>query len=277
MYCYLNGSIQPLSEAGISLTDIAVLRGYAVVDVLKTHHAQPFLLQEHIERFFNSASAMRLSVPASKEEISSAVQTLLSKNPFLESVVRMVLTGGPVAPDGISCGSGTATLFIITEEFVPLAPSVYTHGVSLITHEYQRQFPHVKTIDYVTAVYLQKEKREAGATEILYTSGGFISEAATSNFFLVRGNTIVTAKDNVLNGITRQVVLRLASEKFQVEERAVRVEELSEADEAFLTATNKYVVPVVKVGNQQIGLGKPGPVSQTLLDMYTAFADKTCP
>jgi D-alanine transaminase/branched-chain amino acid aminotransferase len=108
--------------------------------------------------------------------------------------------------------------------------------------------PQLKTIDYLTAIWLQPLRKEKGADDLLYHQNGFISESPRSNFFLVKADgTIVTPTEGVLPGITRKKVLQVAKKHFNVEERAILLHELKEAKEAFLTSTTKQILPLSQV------------------------------
>jgi branched-subunit amino acid aminotransferase/4-amino-4-deoxychorismate lyase len=129
----------------------------------------------------------------------------------------------------------------------------------------------IKTTNYSEALRLRQKVKQQQANDILYHHNGHILELTRSNFFIVKGQTVITASDHVLKGITRRTVLDLAAPVYTVEERPVAWHELAEADEAFLTGTNKRLVPVTKVDDQQIGNGKPGKVTLHLYELFTEF------
>jgi branched-subunit amino acid aminotransferase/4-amino-4-deoxychorismate lyase len=200
--------------------------------------------------------------------------TLLKKNKVTDAHVRIVLTGGP-AKNGLE--PTKPNLFVLLEPRKDLPAALYTKGASLITFEHQRPFATAKTTNYQQAVVLQQLKKQKGAVEILYTAGGKVLEAATSNVCVVKGGVLYTPKDDVLKGVTLQVVLELAKARgYKVVERVVRVAELWTADEVFITATNKKVVPIVRIDGKVISNGKPGPVSQELNSAYIAHIVREC-
>jgi len=270
-YCYLNGKIIPLNKAGISLNDLGILRGYGVFDFLRTYNGRPFFLKEHLRRLKSSAKILNLKLPGAFKELAALVNELLLKNKFKESTVRIVLTGGRTN-DGITYRK--PTLFILVEKLRKLPPSVYQKGVKLITYEYQREIPKAKMLNYITAASLQNLRRRKKAFEILYTSKGQILEATTSNFFIFKNNTLITPKDKILLGITRDVVIKLAQSKFKVEERDIPLRELSRAAEAFITATSKEIVPVVKIDSKLIGNGKVGQNTKYLMNLFQDYTKK---
>jgi branched-chain amino acid aminotransferase len=148
---------------------------------------------------------------------------------------------------------------------------VYRRGGKLITCQYQRPCPGIKTTNYLLAMTLQAAKRRAGAIEILYTDRGWVLEASTSNFGAFFGDVLVAPKENVLVGITRATVLRLAKPFFRVSERNLKLSELARADEAFIMATNKNVAPIVSIDGKSIGRGRVGERTQKLMALFAEF------
>lgn len=120
------------------------------------------------------------------------------------------------------------------------------------------------------AVLLQKRKREEKAIEILYTYQDLILEASTSNIFIIKDKTLYTPKENILKGITRKLIIDSAKKlKYQVQEKEISIKELLAADEVFLSATNKKVLPIVEVDSHKINGGKVGEITKELLNEYT--------
>ena len=266
-FCYFNGRIVPEKKIGLSVRDLGVLRGYGVFDLLRTYSGKPFLFNEHFARFVKSARVLGLEVPISRAKAAVVVDTLLKRNGYAESTVRFVLTGGPAA-DGIHFNPAAPTFFVLISPFYPLADSLYRKGVALRTHEHLREFPSVKSLNYLTAVRLHNPEKGKQPFEVLYTWQGRILEAPTSNFFIFKGNALVTPRRDVLVGTIRNLVMQLARRAFQVRERDVFVRELSGAREAFLTATNKEIVPVVAVDGRRIGNGRVGERTKRLMGLF---------
>jgi branched-chain amino acid aminotransferase len=266
-YCYLNGKILPIKEAKIPATDIGVLRGYAIFDSIAAVKERIIFFDEHYRRFVNSAKIMRLKIPISKHEIKVAIEKLLRKNKCNLSKIRVVLTGGE-AIGSLDYNRHSANFFILVQEMKLPNPRDYTQGIKLITCEHQREIPRAKSNGYVTAVNVQPLRRQAGATEILYTFKDKILEATTSNIFIIRGNKLITPKEDILIGIVRNKVIGLARKFMKVEERELKVSELKTADEAFITSTFKKVLPVVCIDKAVIGNGKVGLKTKLLMGQY---------
>src|SRR5690606_3366282 len=102
-YVILNGEIIPEDKASIGINDLAILRGYGIFDSFKTVNGQPVWLDDHLERFYNSAAELNLPVKYEHEELKQLLVTLMEKNNIPDSVVRMTLTGG-YSPDGYNPG-----------------------------------------------------------------------------------------------------------------------------------------------------------------------------
>jgi len=273
-YCYINGKITDSKNAGIAINDIGVLRGYGIFDYLRTYDKKPFLLNEHVERFQNSAKLLKLRIPLSKAEIKKIVDKLLKKNGFKEASFRLVLTGGPIVGNGLEYVESNPTFYIIADKFEELPKSYFEKGVKLITLEHQRIFPEIKSTNYITAVKTQEIRKKEKAFEILYTKNGNVLETTTANFFLVKNNKVITPKKNILMGTTRNFVVKFTKEKFGVEEREVKAKEIDTCDEAFITATNKDVLPVIRIDEKIIGNGKVGKVTKELIKMYNQEVKK---
>lgn len=266
---WLNGRIVETASAGAPLDDIGLLRGYAVFEVIRTFGKRPFRLEDHLARLEASAEFMGLAVPEPRERIREAIDELIERNGIdREAQVRIVLTGGR-SPDGLLFDPARPTFYVLVGEFVGFPAEDYERGVRLVTTEHRRTFPRVKSIDYAKAIRLLPEVRARGALEVLYVWGGKVLEGASSNLFLVKDGTVITPREDVLPGVTRAHVLELLeADGVPVEERAVAVEELAGADEAFLTSTTKDVMPVVRIDETTIGGGTPGTSTRRLMELF---------
>lgn len=274
-WCYVNGKIVKSTKPQIKLTDLGLLRGYAVFDFIKVIKGESLFWREHLARFRRSAKLLGLTIKASDADLTKVAKQLLVKNKLSKSdgSLRLIMTGGE-SNNGMM-PNGKSTLAILVEESYNLPEKVFKTGGKLMTVDYCRSFPQAKTTNYLLAVSLQGKKVRSGAVEILYLDQSKILEASTSNFFLVKNKTLITPKADVLPGITRGVVIKLAKQAgYKVEEREVKVSELKTADEAFITATNKDVCPIVKVDNFKIGKGQAGEITRELLVKYREFIAK---
>lgn len=272
-YFYLNGKILPLAKPSIQFNDLGLLRGYGVFDFMRTYNGKIFHWQDHWRRFIRSAKILDLTVPLSAAQTERVIKTVAKKNSCIgqDFSIRLVLTGG-VTADGMHYQK--PNFAVLLEDLYSYDPKLYQRGAKLIVFDYQRLLPDAKNNNYIHAVRLQKELKRQGASEILFVNQGKILECSTANFFLFKGDTLVTSQKNILGGITRKLVLSLARKKFKVEEREVLIDELTQATEAFATGTNKGVLPVVKVGKQTIGSGRVGENTKWLMEAYQQYIQK---
>jgi branched-chain amino acid aminotransferase len=267
---FLNGQYLPLKKSRISPYDLGFLRGYGVFDFMITANGKPFMPEDHWKRLKLSAGELGLNIPVSRQKYDKIVKRLLSLYKYEKHVIRTIITGG-ISHDGITPG-GNETFLILIEKPHPLPEKLYKEGAKVITVEYLRDCPHAKINNYVTAIKNSKRKTKAGAIEIIYTHQGKVLEASTSNLFLVKNNILITPGNKILFGITRKVVIQLAKKiGYKVVEREVRVPELFSAHEVFLTASNKQIVPVVKVNGKKIGNGKVGKNTRILMEEFNKF------
>ncbi|MCO6491330.1 MAG: aminotransferase class IV [Phaeodactylibacter sp.] len=261
-YCSLNGKILPQKEASLGVTDLALLRGYGIFDYFLFRYGRPMLEAQYLERFYNSAEKMGLEPPMRWQELSRHMRELIAANGEGKGAIRLLLTGG-YSPDGYS--PGTPNLIVLQHPWPSYPETHFTEGVGLITHHFQREWPEVKSINYLTGIKLLPEIRSAGALEVLYHYNGVLRESVRSNVFLINDKEeLVTPDRDILFGITRDSVIKAAAGLLPVVTREVRMEEVYNAREVFLTGSNKSAMPVVRIDGRAIGDGKVGYWARTL-------------
>lgn len=136
-----------------------------------------------------------------------------------------------------------------------------------------RERPTVKSLNYIGAIMAVEQAKKEGAVEAIYrTPDGYLTEGTRANFFIIKGNQLITPNVDVLAGITRAVVLKLAARTFDVVQRPIHMAELTEADEAFITSSTKELLPVVQVDEIVIGDGAPGEGTLSLLQTFREYA-----
>ena len=264
---YHNGKFTDVEKVKLSPFDLGVLRGYGVFDVMRTQQGAPLSISEHWKRFCNSARLLKLKVPVTFEVYNAVTKKLLRMNGFRESIIRTVLTAGP-SPDGYS-PAGKETFFILIQKYISLPKEVYSRGAKVMTLEYRRECPEAKVTNYVAAIQHHLERMKRKAVEILYVHDGKVLEASASNFFLIKGKRLITPKDGILRGITRNCVIALARKAgIEVTERAITIHEALHADEAFITSTNKDIVPIVMIDSTRIGKGTVGPTTKGMMNIF---------
>ena len=271
---YLNNEWVGENDLTISVFDLSVIRGFGVFDFLRTYDNKPFELNAHIDRLFRSANTLGIVIPKTKTQIKKIIAEGLVKNTFPEKNIRIVVTGG-ITADGIT--PGDPSFFVIFTKAVNYPNDYYEKGVKIITYPHLRPYPAAKSLNYqMGIVALQKAKKEKAIEAVFVGPKGELYEGTTSNFFVVIDGELVTPKDKILFGITRNIVIDIAKkEGIKVVERALNISEISKFEEVFITASNKEVMPVVQIGSLPVNTQKVGNATRVIYKKYKEIVTKS--
>lgn len=264
-YQYFNGDIIDIDSPVFKTNDLGLLRGFGLFDYFRTYNGIPFRWDDYWQRFENSARLLKLPLPVSQSEIEKVLADLHSMSGEKEVAFRFVLTGG-YAPDSVHVVQ--PNLLIRTESLPQDNPAGRLKGIKVLPYEYVRDLPEVKTTNYVHMVLMADELKRQQAADLLFHKDGEVSELTRSNIFIFAGDKLITSDRNILNGITRRVVIDLAKAHFDVEIRAVSYKEVITADEVFTTSTTKWVMPVVQIGEHPVGSGMAGKRTLFLQELF---------
>lgn len=264
---YLDGLWVTSKNLKISVFDLSVVRGFGCFDFLRTYGNKPFLLDMHLDRFFRSAKILGLKIPLTRDKIKKIIYKGIGKNNFAETNIKVILTGG-VSSDAIT--PGKSSFIVIFTKATDCPVEHYEQGVRLITIPASRVLTEAKSLDYLMAVVAMQGAKDKRADEALYVDrSGKIYEATRSNFFAVIGGKLVTVKNGILLGVTRRVVLELSRKlNIIVVERDLFLHEVKNFKEAFITASNKEIMPVVRIDDKIVGNGKVGPATKRLMEEF---------
>jgi branched-chain amino acid aminotransferase len=266
MAAFLNDRFVENNDAVLHVSDLSMQRGYGIFDFFRTINGMPLFMKDHFERFYTSAEAMHLPIGKNREELAAVIYALIKKSGLTEAGIRIMLTGGYSSD---SYHPSAPNLLITCNPVKTATADDFEKGISIITHEYQRELPYVKSINYLMAVWLQPLLKEKKADDVLYYNKESITEFPRSNVFVVTANDkLLTPAHNILKGITRKHILVFAGDVLPVEERNISVDELMQAKEIFATATSRKILPVLKVNDKIVGNGKPGTVTTTLYKKF---------
>lgn len=268
MWAFINNHFVKAEEAVLPVSDLSIQRGYGVFDFFRTVDNIPLFIDHHLDRLQHSASVLRLEFPFSKHELKNIVRELINKNSLSTSGIRITVTGGNAA----DTYTPTTPNIVITQSPLTMDTAFdASKGLHLITEEYVRELPTVKSINYLMGIYLQQKVRDAGAGDVLYVKNGYISELVRSNVFAVtQQNELITSDSNVLYGITRKHILQVAAQTMDVKEQAVSLDDVLHAKEVFVSSTTKRLLPVFSVNGNKIGNGSTGTVTA---DLYQRFLE----
>ena len=283
MWVYLNDKFVPQEEAVVSVFDHGFLYGDGVYETLRAYRGRVFQLAEHLARLERSASRIQLTLPVSRGRLTDLVRESLLRNQLQEAYLRITVSrgAGEIGLDPALCKA--PTLVIIAKPFQLYPESLYADGVSVLIAKTKRNLPEalppqVKSLNFLNNILAKMEAKAAGAHEALMLNHrGELTEGTTSNLFVVQGGRVRTpaVECGILNGITRGLVLQLASELgIPSEEARLTVDDLLRADECFLTNTTQEVLPVTRVNGTMIGNGRPGEITRRLHVSFRACLDR---
>jgi branched-chain amino acid aminotransferase len=283
---YLNGSLLPRSQAKVSAFDHGFLYGYGLFETMRAYHGTIFLLDRHLKRLRESAAAINLGSRLDVIDLGKACTDTLAANDLQEARLRLTVTRGEVASFS---GSGAAPTVLVTAAgYVPISAETYNQGfrasVSSFSRYSQSLLSRLKSANYLASVLAKMEAEASGLDEsLLLNERGFIAEGSLSNIFFVAARSgLVTppVASGILPGITRGVVLELAATlKVGVAERDVKLEELGQFEEAFLTNSVMEIMPLVEVRESAgrvvaIDNGRPGELTRKLMAAYRDMVER---
>lgn len=263
MQLYFNGKFISEETDLPIVRELSFLRGFAIFDFFGVRSGIPLFIEDYLNRFYQSARLVGLDVPIGRSQLRKDIEELIAINHLKDAYCKIILSGG-YSPDGFR--PGPPNIYIMPQKMTAHPPERYTQGVTIITDDYKREIPEVKTTNYMNAVMKIPKMEAANAIEVLYHDNDLIRECSRCNFFLVKDNVISTPATDILKGITRKQIIELARNTYTLLERDITLDEIVDADEIFITSTTKILFPVVKIDNQVIGNGLPGSISLDLLD-----------
>lgn len=271
MIWYVNGKFVEDEKAVITVTDLGLQRGWAVFEYLRTYGGVPFQLKKHLERYFKACPRLYLKPPLDKDKMTALIQKLIKINFRRHELgIKIILTAGS-SRDGVTT-EGRASLLVLTMPIKAYPRRLYFQGVRLLISNRGRYLPEIKTTNCLAAMQALVEAKKQGFDDALFVGQrGEILEATRSNFFAFFGDELWTAKEKVLVGVTRGLVIELAQRRFKVKEKTFYLKDLEKADEAFVTSTDKEIMPVVGVESIRIGNGRVGFRTKDLVNRFRSL------
>ncbi|MGQ9582337.1 MAG: branched-chain-amino-acid transaminase [Thermoplasmatota archaeon] len=280
---YVNGEFLPRSRASVSVFDHGLLYGDGVFEGIRAYSKRVFKLHEHVERLFESAKAIDLKIPHTKEEFAELILETCRRNSIVDGYIRPLVTRGvgDLGLNPLKCSK--PTVVIIAIPFAPLYGDKYERGLKLVTATTRRNSPdavspNIKSLNYLNNILATIQSNQRGADEALFLDrNGYVSEASADNIFIVKRGALHTPYTvSNLIGVTRTTVLELAGElKIPATERFLTQFEVYAADEVFVCGTAAEIAPVVSVDDRVIGDGKPGPTTLKISRAYKELVSKT--
>jgi branched-chain amino acid aminotransferase len=273
---YVDGRFVTGEDAKISIWDHALLYGDGIFEGIRAYDGNVFKLDEHIDRLFNSAKALALTVPLTKHQMKTVVLETLKRNKLTDAHIRTIVTRGAGKP-GLDPKRSVRPSVVVSA--YPFPPMLGARPVRLVTASVRRKSPHavdskIKSLNYLDNILAKIQASVAGADDaIMLDTNGCVAEGTGENVFVVKDDAIHTPSTTAcLAGITRATVMDLAAGLgYSVREQSLTLGDLYIADEIFLTGTGAEIVPVGQVDGREIGAESPGPVTVRINDAYQAY------
>jgi branched-chain amino acid aminotransferase len=277
---WLDGKWHDRETATVSVYDHGLLYGDGVFEGIRIYNGKTFRLQEHLERLYDSAKAILMTVPMPRDEMAAITEEGVRRSGITEGYIRHIVTRGvgDLGLDPRKCPKPTIIIIVDTIKLWP--EEVYEAGLKVVTAgtpipQRESLSPRVKSLNYMAHILAKIEGAQAGADEVLMLdSAGSVAEGSGQNLFIVRDGVISTPAvyAGILKGVTRDVVIALArGAGYEVRETMLNRYDVYTADEAFFTGTASEIVAIRQVDGRIIGAGKSGPVTRDLRARFQAL------
>jgi branched-chain amino acid aminotransferase len=274
---WINGTLFDKHDAKVSVYDHGLLYGDGVFEGIRVYSGRVFKHREHIERLYESAKAILLTIPISPEEMIKAVEETVKANNKVDGYIRLIVTRG-AGTLGLDPRKCDPQVIVIVDDISLYPRELYENGLAVITSSYIRNHPNalnprVKSLNYLNNIMAKIEAIRAGCLEaIMLNHKGEVAECTGDNLFVVKGGILKTPPTDagILEGITRNLVIGLAKKAgVPFQEASLTRHDVYIADEVFLTGTAAEVIAVTKVDERVIGSGKQGPITAKLREAFT--------
>jgi branched-chain amino acid aminotransferase len=271
---YIDGRFVEKEDARVSVFDHGLLYGDGVFEGIRSYNRRVFRLENHINRLYEGADAIRLKIPMKKRDMEAKIVETLKINKLDDAYIRVVVTRGvgDLGLDPRKCKD--PTIFIITDKIALYPKELYNNGLPITIAKTRRNHPitldpRIKSLNYLNNILGRIDAIDAGTEEALMLDiDGYIAECTGDNIFLVKDGKLYTPPSEIgaLEGVTQDLVIDLAKKRgIDTEYKKMYPEEVFEAEECFLTGTAAEIIPVVSLDGKAIGAGKPGPMYKQLL------------
>ena len=284
---WIDGELVNEDQAKVSVFDHGLLYGDGCFEGIRVYNGRIFKFRSHLERMYRSAEKIRLQPAYSLEVIDKATRETVAVNNLVDAYIRLVFTrgAGDLGLNPFNCPRSCT--IIIADKIQLYPPEFYETGVAVVVADRPRipiacLDPAIKSLNYLNNILAKTEAIEAGVLEaIMLNTEGYVSECTGDNLFFVKDGKVLTPPTDagILHGITRQFVIDDVAPAcgYPVEEKMMRIEEVLEADEVFLTGTAAEIIGVTKIDDRVMSGGRVGPITKQFNEEFNRRVKENAP
>lgn len=281
-WIYLDGEFVTKENAKVSVYDHGFLYGDGIFEGIRIYNGNIFKCKEHLDRLYDSAKSIDLTIPLSYEEMEQALIETIRKNELRDGYIRLVVSRGfgDLGLDPRRCKR--ASVIIIVEQLAIYSEEDYRNGLKVVSVSTRRNIPDalnpkIKSLNYLNNILVKIQANLAGVGEaIMLNAQGYVAEGSGDNIFIVKNGSIVTPPTYIgaLDGITRRAIIDISKKLgYEVREEPFTLHDVYVADEVFLTGTAAEVIAVREADGRVIGEGKAGPITLHLLEQFRKIVE----
>ncbi len=286
-YVWIDGEMLPKSQAKVSVWDHGLLYGDGCFEGIRVYGKRIFKNRQHLDRIYRNCERLRIEMWMSRDEMTAMMRECIEANGLSDGYIRLLVTRGvgSLGLNPFKCPK--ASVICIADQIALYPPEMYSDGMRIIVAKRPRTptaclDPSLKSLNYLNNILAKMEAIDAGCLEcIMLSVDGYVGECTGDNLFIVKGGKVLTSPLDVgmLDGVTRAFVIGTLCPRLgiAIEERRLRVEDVTAADEVFLTGTAAEIIAVTQVGDVRIGTGKEGALVKRLRAGFKDIVGQNAP
>lgn len=281
LLCDLNGTIQPLAEAKVSVMDRGFLFGDGVYEAMPVYGRRLFRFDQHMARLARNLDKLRIAAPLNRDGWLARIRRLIDAQSVDDQIIYLQVTRGVAMRDHVMPVGLTPTVFLFSQPMRPVPAELRHHGVACVTaRDFRWQRGDIKSTSLLGNVLARQISADVGAAETLLlrdgeAGGPWLTEGASSNAWIVHEGALLgpPMDGHVLEGIRVALLRELCEDEgIAFNLRPISEADLRAADEVLLSSTGKEVLAVTRIDGEPVGhgalRGKPGPVYARLYEAY---------
>ncbi|MGQ7870204.1 aminotransferase class IV [Sunxiuqinia sp. sy24] len=259
-----NGSYRTLAEISIPITSLSINRGYGAFEFLEVIQGKPFYGDRHVTRFLKTMRLLKIKTDFD-EHLVEVIAELIERNQLKNGFIKLFA----LPHEAAFKESYKAALYVFPTQMPDYPTSFYTDGVRLVLKPFDRFLPEAKSTNYLAGQYWMNEQTDPRVVDVLFHNGKTVQETSRGNLFAVKEGKVITPAENVLEGVTRGLVLEiLKAQQIPYAEAELPLTDLLTANEVFLSSTTKHIMPVTTLDANPVADGIPGPITQQVMEAF---------